>query len=462
MPPPLQPIPGSYGWPVVGPLRDRLDYFWFQGPDEFFMKRMKKYQPTVFRTNIPPCFPFFDGVNPNVVAVLDCKAFAHMFDVEVADKKDILVGDFVPSAAFTGNVRTCAYLDTFEPNHAQVKRFAMDILKRSSKVWVSELLVSLDEMWSTVESNVSAKGSTNFLLPLQRCLFKFLTKSIVGADVSKSPDIAKSGPIILDAWLALQLLPTVSINVVQPLEEIFLHSFRYPSFLIRRGYNKLADFIGSKGTRKQTNLTRVHIFHEEVVHHLLFILGFNAFGGFSVFLPGLLGRLISDQTLQEQLRVEARKNGNVDLSFDSVKQMPLVQSFVYETLRFKPPVPTQFARARKDFRLSSYDASYDIKKGEVLCGYQPLVMRDPKVFDDPDSFKPDRFVGDKGAELLKYLYWSNGPQVGSTPNEMNKQCPGRDYVTLTASLIVAYLVRRYDSITGDGLTIRTVQKAMTK
>ncbi|CAI0550869.1 unnamed protein product [Linum tenue] len=45
---------------------------------------------------------------------------------------------------------------------------------------------------------------------------------------------------------------------------------------------------------------------------------------------------------------------------------------------------------------------------------------------------------------------------------MNKQCPGRDYVTLTASLIVAYLVRRYDSITGDGLTIRTVQKAMTK
>ncbi|KAK7839402.1 fatty acid hydroperoxide lyase [Quercus suber] len=29
---PLRTIPGSYGLPLLGPISDRLDYFWFQGP----------------------------------------------------------------------------------------------------------------------------------------------------------------------------------------------------------------------------------------------------------------------------------------------------------------------------------------------------------------------------------------------------------------------------------------------
>ena len=88
---------------------------------------------------------------------------------------------------------------------------------------------------------------------------------------------------------------------------------------------------------------------------------------------------------------------------------------------------------------------FEIKKGELLCGYQPLVMKDPTVFDEPEKFVFDRFTKEKGSELLRYLYWSNGPQTGS-PSESNKQCPAKDYVTVTASLFVAHLLRRYDSI----------------
>lgn len=81
---------------------------------------MEKHKSTVFRTNVPPSFPFFVGVNPNVIAVVDCRSFAHLFDMEIVEKKDVLVGDFMPSVKFTGNTRVCAYLDTSEPKHAQV------------------------------------------------------------------------------------------------------------------------------------------------------------------------------------------------------------------------------------------------------------------------------------------------------------------------------------------------------
>ncbi|KAJ0582813.1 putative hydroperoxide dehydratase [Helianthus annuus] len=116
---PVREIPGSYGLPLLGPLTDRLNYSWFQGPEKFFRKRIEKNKSTVFRTNVPPSFPFFLA-NPNVVAVLDCKSFAHMFDMELVEKKNTLVGDWMPSTRFTGDRRVCAYLDTSEPQHEQV------------------------------------------------------------------------------------------------------------------------------------------------------------------------------------------------------------------------------------------------------------------------------------------------------------------------------------------------------
>ncbi|GMI70948.1 hypothetical protein HRI_000764100 [Hibiscus trionum] len=458
---PLRTIPGSHGWPLVGPISDRLDYFWFQGPDTFFRSRMEKYKSSVFRTNVPPSFPFFLGVNPRVIAVLDCNSFAHLFDMEVVEKRDVLVGDFMPSTAYTGNTRVCAYLDTIEPKHAQLKNFALDILKRGSRVWVDELQANLDKFFDTIESEISKDGNSSFISHLQTFLFYFLSKSLVGADPALDPGVADSGPLSINLWLGLQLLPTVPLLAFQPLVEIFLHSYTYPFVLISGGYRKLYSFIEHHGKEVvQHGEKEFGLSKSDTIHNLIFILGFNAYGGFSIFLPTLLGTIASDKNgLQARLRDEVRRvcGSSTGLRFDSVKDMELVNSVVYETLRLNPPVQLQYARARKDFQLTSHDSTFDIKKGELLCGYQPLAMRDGNVFEEPESFKPDRFVG-KGKELLDYLFWSNGQQTGS-PTESNKQCAAKDYVTLSASLIVAHMYRRYDSISGDASRITAIEKA---
>ncbi|KAI6677836.1 hypothetical protein NL676_038632 [Syzygium grande] len=49
---PLIAIPGGYGLPFFGAIKDRLDYFYHEGTDEFFRTRMEKYQSTVFRSNM--------------------------------------------------------------------------------------------------------------------------------------------------------------------------------------------------------------------------------------------------------------------------------------------------------------------------------------------------------------------------------------------------------------------------
>ncbi|KAK1439814.1 hypothetical protein QVD17_05636 [Tagetes erecta] len=454
---PVRTIPGSYGLPLLGPLADRLDYAWFQGSETFFKKRIEKHQSTVFRTNVPPSFPFF-VVNPNVIAVLDCKSFAHMFDMEIVEKRNILVGDWMPSTKFTGDRRVCAYLDTSEPQHEQIKEFAMDTLKRSSTVWIPTLTTLLDTMWDTIEPQLSS-GPASYIIPIQKFIFSFSSLCIAGADPANSPDIAENGYIRMDRWLAVQLLPSIPINAFQPLTEILLHSFAYPYVLVSGDYNKLYEFIENEGKEVVSRgQTEFNLSKEDTIHNLLFILGFNAFGGFSIFFLSLLASLESDKTgIQEKLRKEVREKADSGLSFKSVQEMDLVKSFVYETLRLNPPVPLQYGRARKDFDLSSHDSVFKVRKGELLCGFQALVMKDPKVFDDPETFVADRFTGDKGKELLDYLYWSNGPQSG-VPSVSNKQCAGKDFVTLTASLFLAHLFLRYDSVTITGTSFSAVEK----
>lgn len=450
VPPAVRSIPGSYGLPVLGPLKDRLDYFWFQGPDTFFRSRMATYKSTVFRTNMPPTFPFFLNVDPRVVALVDCTSFPALFDPALVNKADVLIGDYRPSLSFTGDTRVVVYQDTNEPSHERGKAFYLELLKRGSKILVAEFLKEAEILTSAIEKGVKESGKAGLFLPLQQCIFAFLCKGLLGADPAKasSPEIKNYGFAMLDKWLALQLLPITPANPLpQPLTEIFLHSFPFPFFLASADYNKLVDFVRECG-RDAINLAveQYGIKEDEAIHSILFVLGFNAFGGFTVFLPSLLTTIGREKTgLQQRLREEVcRVLETKDLGFEAVAEMDLVRSTVYEALRLNPPVPTQFGRARKDFVLTSHDASFQVTKGELLCGYQPLAMRDPQVFDDPESFIPDRFTGAEGKDLLRYLFWSNGPETGR-PAVGNKQCAAKDYVVNTACLLLAHIFKNYDT-----------------
>jgi hydroperoxide dehydratase len=108
-------------------------------------------------------------------------------------------------------------------------------------------------------------------------------------------------------------------------------------------------------------------------------------------------------------------------------------------------VPFQYGKAKEDLVVHSHDAAFEIKKGEMIFGYQPLATKDPKIFDDPEEFVGHRFVGE-GEKLLKYLYWSNGREIDD-PTVGNKQCPGKDLVVLLCRVMLVELFLRYDTFT---------------
>ena len=93
---------------------------------------------------------------------------------------------------------------------------------------------------------------------------------------------------------------------------------------------------------------------------------------------------------------------------------------------------------KKDLEIESHDGVLQVRKGEMLFGYQSCATA--------GQFVPDRFVGDEGSKLLQYVYWSNGRETES-PSVGNKQCPGKNLVVLVGRLLVVELFLRYDTFT---------------
>lgn len=440
---PLKEIPGGYGLPFLGPIKDRLDFFWFQGEREFWASRLKKYKSTVFRTNVPPSPPTFSA--NNVIMLLDQKSFPILFDTDKVYKKDVLLANYMPSTSFYGGIRPCVYLDPSEERHAKIKAFMLDLMNAAASKWIPETERAVSEAFSTWESTLAKDGKVGINAAASKIALDVFGRTIYGKD----PTEGGLTSLEITAWLAPQLLPVTSSGVSNLLDALVLHKIRFPFFLVSSFYKKMENYVRENGGALLDAAEKKYgIEREDALHNLIFTTAFNAIGGLEILLPSVLGYVgEAGEEMQARIREEVRsavKSEGGKLTPGAVRKMPLVRSAVYEVLRMSPPVPYQYGVAKTDLVIESHDARFEVKKGEILGGCQPFAVRDPVIFEQPDVFKADRFFGSQGEKLIRHVLWSNGFET-SQPTTSNKQCPGHDVVPLVAQILLATVFRRYDA-----------------
>nr|AJD25174.1 cytochrome P450 CYP74A1 [Salvia miltiorrhiza] len=463
---PMRKIPGDYGLPLIGPWRDRQDYFYNQGRDEFFKSRIQKYQSTVYRTNMPPG-PFI-SFRPNVVALLDGKSFPALFDTDNVEKRDLFTGTFMPSTDLTGGYRTLSYLDPSEPNHAKLKNLMFFMLSSRRDHVIPEFHATYVQMFQGLETELAAKGKASFGAANDVAAFNFLARSFYGVSPNESK-LGPDGPSIVAKWVLFQLHPLLRLGLPRPVEDGLLHTFTLPPFLIKKDYTRLYDFFYDNSSPILDHAETLGVARDEACHNLVFATCFNTFGGMKIFFPNMLkwvgragARLHAD--LAREIRSAVKSSGAV--SMGAMESMPLMKSVVYEALRIEPPVPSQYAKAKRDFVIESHEAAFQIREGEMLYGFQPLATKDPKIFDRAEEFVADRFVGEEGEKLLKHVLWSNGPE-NESPTLHNKQCAGKDFVVLISRLLLVEFFLRYDSFDievaasplGAAVTVTSLKRA---
>jgi hydroperoxide dehydratase len=455
---PIRDIPGGYGVPFFSPLRDRLDYFYFKGAEEYFRSRIARHDgATVLRVNMPPG-PFISG-DSRVVAVLDARSFRVLLDDSLVDKADTLDGTYVPSLALFGGHRPLAFLDVADPRHAALKRVMIRLAAARMHHVAPAFGAAFAATFDDVEAGLAASGSEEFNKHNMRHMLDFTCAALFGGALpSKAIGVAAAAKAF--KWLVFQLHPIAS-KAIKPwlLEDLLFHTFRLPPFLVRRDYADLTAYFADVAAGVLDEAEMVDpgaIPRDELLHNLIFVTIFNAYGGYKIFLPHLVkwlarGGAELHARLADEVRavVPAGSTGAVTLS--AVEKMPLVKSVVWEALRMDPPVAFQYGRARRDMVVESHDAAYEVKKGEMLFGYQPLATRDERVFQRGGDFFPDRFAAcsdDERRRLLEHVVWSNGLETRASTEE-NKQCPGKDTVVAVGRLMVVELFRRYDTFTAS-------------
>jgi hydroperoxide dehydratase len=415
---------------------------------------MQKHQSTVFRTNMPPG-PFIAS-NPNVITLLDAISFPILFDNSKVEKLNVLDGTYMPSTAFTGGYRVCAFLDPSEPNHALLKRFFFSLLATRHDKFIPLFRNCLSELFINLEDQLSAKGKVYFNTPSDNMSFNFVFRLFCDQNPLDT-SLKSNGPKLFDKWLFFQLAPLITLGLPKLfnfLEDLLLHTFPLPAFLVKSSYKKLYKAFYVSMASILDEAERLGIKRDEACHNLVFMAGFNAYGGMKTLFPalikwvGLAGEKLHCQ-LRDEIRTVVRAEGGVTLS--ALDKMSLTKSVVYEALRIEPPVPFQYGKAKEDLVVHSHDAAFEIRKGEMIFGYQPFATKDPKIFEDSEKFVGHRFVGE-GEKLLKYVYWSNGRENDNSTVD-NKQCPGKDLVVLLSRVMLVELFLRYDTFTIEAGTL---------
>ncbi len=136
--------------------------------------------------------------------------------------------------------------------------------------------------------------------------------------------------------------------------------------------------------------------------------------------------------VQERLHAELQEQiGDRDPMPEDLFELPYLEKVLTEVLRLYPPAFTTFRQPTKPVTLGGYDIEPDAQ----LTIPQWLVHRDGRWYDDPDTFRPERWTDEFEATIPDYAYYP----FGGGP----RHCIGMRFARMEAKLAIATLAQRY-------------------
>jgi cytochrome P450 len=112
-------------------------------------------------------------------------------------------------------------------------------------------------------------------------------------------------------------------------------------------------------------------------------------------------------------------------------RLPYTEHVILESMRLYPPV---YAFGRRALRRCNV-GGHDIRADTTLFMSQWVVHRDPRFFDRPEVFDPDRWADGLARRIPKFAYFpfGGGPRV----------CIGNTFALIEVALIIATILPRF-------------------
>ena len=118
-------------------------------------------------------------------------------------------------------------------------------------------------------------------------------------------------------------------------------------------------------------------------------------------------------------------------SMDDLARLPYTANVITESMRLYPPAWGLARIVVEDHELGGYP----VKKGMGVAMAQWVVHRDPRWYDTPEEFRPERWEGDFAKRIPRFAYFP----FGGGP----RQCIGNSFALMEATLILATIAQQY-------------------
>jgi len=151
------------------------------------------------------------------------------------------------------------------------------------------------------------------------------------------------------------------------------------------------------------------------------------------------------------------------MTYEELRQLPVLDSIIRETLRVHPPIHSIFRHARDNIPIpstlaSGKDVTYVVPKGHYVLA-SPLVSQlDPKIWKDAKKWEPARWSDPEGVAAQAFKIYegadnekvdygfgavSKGTESPYQPFGAGKhRCIGEQFAYLQLGTIIATFVRR--------------------
>jgi cytochrome P450 len=116
-------------------------------------------------------------------------------------------------------------------------------------------------------------------------------------------------------------------------------------------------------------------------------------------------------------------------SVEDLGRLEYCTAVLKETMRLYPPVWVCARQVQEDDVINGFDVPADTQV--VVSPY--VIQRDPRYWERPDAFEPERFLGERGKAIPPYAYipFGGGPRV----------CIGQRFAMQEAVIIAATMAR---------------------
>jgi cytochrome P450 len=135
-----------------------------------------------------------------------------------------------------------------------------------------------------------------------------------------------------------------------------------------------------------------------------------------------------EERLVEELRTAL---GDRPLTVEDVPRLRYAEAVIHESMRLHPPAYVLGREAIRDTTVGGHP----VGKGWTVFMAQSFVHRDPRWWNKPDEFRPERWLDGSTANLPKFAYFpfGGGPRV----------CIGNTFAMMETVVVLAEMARRF-------------------